>query len=81
MLLLDPTECFKSVSAKMLRRFFRWYLNQKFSKNGRRKRGTKKKSSLSTRWKVFRLVYERAMGKKLDAQLNRKMHKVACSLS
>jgi hypothetical protein len=63
----------------MLRRFFDWRLHQKTGKGGRRKRGTKKSSSLGTNWKVFRLVYERAMGGKLDGKINRRMHKVACS--
>lgn len=72
----DSQECFKSISTKMLHRFFDWYLNQKVSQNGRRKQGTKKKSSLGTRWKVFRLMYKRAMGEKLNGKLNRKMHKV-----
>ncbi|KAK3687910.1 C2H2 finger domain protein [Podospora appendiculata] len=43
-----------------------WVVDQKVGQNGRRKRGTKKKSSLGTR----------AMGEKLDGKLNRKMHKV-----
>ncbi|KAJ4307349.1 hypothetical protein N0V88_000733 [Collariella sp. IMI 366227] len=71
----DPHACFESVSVKLLYMFFDWLLNQKQGKNGRRLRGTKKKSSLGTYWKVFRLVYERVMTQKLDAKLNRQMHR------
>lgn len=56
--------------------FFDWSLSQKVGKDGRRKRGIKKSSSLGTYWKVFRLVFERATGNKLDALMNRKMHRV-----
>jgi hypothetical protein len=52
-------------------------LNQKVGKGGRKKKGTKKKSSLGTDWKQFRLVYERATSEKLDPKLNRRMHKVS----
>ncbi|KAK4148490.1 C2H2 finger domain protein [Chaetomidium leptoderma] len=71
----DPLACFESVSVKLLYMFFDWLLNQKQGKNGRQLRGTKKKSSLETYWKMFRLVYERAMTQKLDAKLNRQMHR------
>ncbi|OCK73803.1 hypothetical protein K432DRAFT_311992, partial [Lepidopterella palustris CBS 459.81] len=36
---------------------------------------------LGTYWKVFRLVYKRATGVKLDAKLNRSMHKVLKKLT
>lgn len=39
-------------------------------------KGIQTSSSLGTNWKVFRLVYERATGVKLDLKLNRQMHKV-----
>ncbi|KAK3332197.1 hypothetical protein B0T19DRAFT_397983 [Cercophora scortea] len=72
----DPQESFESVSLGSLYNFFDWLLGQKAGKNGRKKRGTKKSSLLGTYWKVFRLVYERATGAKLDAKLNRKMHRI-----
>ncbi|XP_044718700.1 C2H2 finger domain-containing protein [Hirsutella rhossiliensis] len=53
----------------------------KVGKDGRKRRGTRKSSSLSTYWKVFRLVFERATGDKLDPKLNRRMHKVLRDLS
>ena len=68
--------CFGSVTMAKLYKFFDWRLNQKIGKGGRKKKGTKKESSLETAWKCFRLVYERAMGKKLDATLGRRMKKV-----
>ncbi|KAJ5066003.1 C2H2 finger domain protein [Bipolaris maydis] len=37
--------------------------------------------SLGTYWKVFRLVYERATGVKLDGKMNRSMHKVLRKLA
>ena len=42
--------------------------------------GIKKRSSLRTYWKVLRLVFERAMEKKLDAKLKCKMHRVPISI-
>ncbi|KXX77138.1 hypothetical protein MMYC01_207556 [Madurella mycetomatis] len=77
----DPQESFESVSLGSLYNFFDWLLGQKAGKNGRKKRGTKKSSSLGTYWKVYRLVYERATGAKLDAKLNRKMHRVLKKLA
>ncbi|KAF3357738.1 hypothetical protein VdG1_05690 [Verticillium dahliae VDG1] len=38
-------------------------------------KGIKTNSALGTYWKVFRLVYERAMTVKLDPKINRQMHK------
>jgi len=67
---------FEGISVGRLRSFFDWLLNQKIGKNGRNKRGIKKKSSLETMWKLFRLVFEREVGEKLEAKMNRKMHKV-----
>lgn len=75
-LLCEPKACFESVSVGMLYQFFDWFLNQKVGKGGRKKKGTKKQSSLGTDWKQFRLVYERVMEKKLDPKLNQRMHKV-----
>ncbi|XP_044715065.1 uncharacterized protein HRG_11333 [Hirsutella rhossiliensis] len=66
---------------RLLYNFFDWSLNQKVGKDGRKRRGTRKSSSLSTYWKVFRLVFERATGDKLDPKLNRRMHKVLRDLS
>ncbi|KAH9903876.1 C2H2 finger domain protein [Xylariomycetidae sp. FL2044] len=77
----DPQACFESIDIRLLYNFFDWSLNQVVGKNGRKKRGTKKSSSLGTNWKVFRLVYEMAMGAKLDPKLNRNMHKVLRSLA
>ncbi|KAF5131527.1 hypothetical protein E5D57_007882 [Metarhizium anisopliae] len=77
----DPHVCLKSISIGILYKFFEWRLNQKAGKDGRRLRGTTKSSSLGTAWKVFRLVYERAIGTKLDPKLNRNMHKVLRELA
>ncbi|KAK0612280.1 hypothetical protein B0T17DRAFT_620503 [Bombardia bombarda] len=68
-------QAFASVTLAFLNSFFDWLLSQRTGKDGRKKRGTTKSSSLGTYWKVYRLVYERATGEKLDAKLNRKMHK------
>lgn len=73
----DPQERFEFVSLKFLYYFFDWMLSQKTGKDGRKKRGTKKTRSLGTYWKLYRLVYERATGGKLDATMNRRMHRVA----
>ena len=67
---------YRKVSLRILYSFFDWLLNQKRTPNGRLMRKTKHKSSLGTYWKVYRLVYERATGKKINGPLNRGMHKV-----
>ncbi len=56
--------------------FFDWLLRQTRGKGGRRRRGTKHKSSLGIYWKLYRLVYERATGEKINGQMNRVMHRV-----
>src|SRR5215469_2980796 len=56
--------------------FFDWLLRQTRGKGGRRRRGTKHKSSLGTYWKLYRLVYERATGEKINGKMNRIMHRV-----
>ncbi|KJZ72256.1 hypothetical protein HIM_08398 [Hirsutella minnesotensis 3608] len=82
---LDVQDCYRSVSEsrslRLLYNFFDWSLNQKIGKDGRKRRGIKKSSSLGTYWKVFRLVFERATGDKLDSKMNRRMHKVLRHLS
>ncbi|EFY90641.1 hypothetical protein J3458_013381 [Metarhizium acridum] len=77
----NPQACFESISIGILYKFFEWRLNQKAGKDGRKLRGTTKSSSLGTAWKVFRLIYERAIGTKLDPKLNRNMHKVLRELA
>jgi hypothetical protein len=69
---------FATVSLKSLYFFFNWLLGDEERKGekGRQLRGTKFASSLGTYWKVFRLVYERATDVKIDAKINRSMHKV-----
>ncbi|KAI3532108.1 C2H2 finger domain-containing protein [Colletotrichum abscissum] len=71
----DPQDCYANISLSLMYNFFDWVLSQKVGKDGRKKRGTKKKSSLGTYWKVFRLVFERAVGKKINQKLNRSMHR------
>ena len=67
---------YRKVSLRILYSFFDWLLNQKRTLDGRMMRRTKFKSSLGTYWKVFRLVYERATGQKINGPLSRGMHKV-----
>ncbi|KXH36374.1 C2H2 finger domain-containing protein [Colletotrichum salicis] len=71
----DPKECYAKISLSLMYNFFDWVMSQKVGKNGRKKRGIKKKSSLGTYWKVFRLVFERAVGEKINQKLNRSMHR------
>ncbi|KAK7229589.1 hypothetical protein V2G26_001759 [Clonostachys chloroleuca] len=77
----DPKESYTSLSIGILYNFFNWRLNQQVNKDGRKLCGTKKKSSLSTYWKVFRLCVERATGDKIDPKLNRKMHRALRDLA
>jgi hypothetical protein len=64
----DPQKAYMTVSLHSLHSFFDWLLNQRRGKGGRRRRRTKVSSSLGTYWKVYRLVYERATGAKLDVR-------------
>ena len=72
----DPTEMYNTISLRSLYNFFDWFLSQRRGQGRRKRRGTKLASSLGTYWKVFRLVYERATGAKIDGKTNRSMHKV-----
>ncbi|KAF2802862.1 uncharacterized protein BDZ99DRAFT_491913 [Mytilinidion resinicola] len=72
----DNLRSYTAVSVSTLYTFFDWLLSQRRGKGGRKCRGTKIASSLGTYWKVYRLVYERATGVKLDGQMNRSMHEV-----
>ncbi|KAL9084485.1 MAG: hypothetical protein Q9165_008058 [Trypethelium subeluteriae] len=77
----DPQKILQSLSLNILESFFDWRLSQRIGKGGRRLRGTKIKNSLSTYWKVFRLVYERATDKKISGEITRGMHKVLRKLA
>ncbi|KAI1664624.1 DUF3435 domain containing protein [Pyrenophora tritici-repentis] len=77
----DHYRAYATVSVATLYTFFDWLLSQHQGKGGRKRRGTKLASSLGTYWKVFRLVYERATGVKLDGKMNRSMHKVLRKLA
>lgn len=70
-----------AVSRYSLRAFFDWMLNQRRGKRGRRLAGIKSANTLGTYWKVFRLVYERATGNKINGKLSRNMRKVGCAPS
>lgn len=72
---------YKTVQAGLLYSFFDWLLLQKRGKDKRRRRSTKHKSSLGTYWKLYRLVYERATGQKLNGQMNRVIHRVKALFS
>ena len=75
----DPIEVLCALSVDcigILYHFFDWILSRKSGKKGRKLQKIKKRSSLGTYWKVFRLVYERATGAKIDGKTNRSMHKV-----
>ncbi|KAF2682551.1 hypothetical protein K458DRAFT_307420 [Lentithecium fluviatile CBS 122367] len=77
----DHYRAYATVSVATLYTFFDWLLGQRRGKGGRKRRGTKLTSSLGTYWKIFRLVYERATGVKLDGKMNRSMHKVLRKLA
>ncbi|KAF2685708.1 C2H2 finger domain protein [Lentithecium fluviatile CBS 122367] len=77
----DHLHDYATVSVGTLYTFFDWLLEHRRGKGGRRRRGTKYASSLGTYWKVFRLVYERATGVRLDGKMNRSMHKVLRKLA
>jgi len=69
------------VSCRTLKAFFEWILNQRQGKGGRRLAGIQSASTLGTYWKVFRLVYERATGEKIEGKMNRHMHRVLKKLA
>jgi len=67
----------EAISRRTLKAFFEWILNQRQGKGGRRLAGIQSASTLGTYWKVFRLVYERANGEKIEGRMNRHMHRVS----
>ncbi|KAH8652841.1 C2H2 finger domain protein [Ilyonectria robusta] len=77
----NPHECLQSISVGILASFFTWRLDLKTGKDDRKMKGIKTSSALGTTWKVFRLVYERAVGAKLDPKMNRQMHRVLRKLA
>ncbi|KAJ5507903.1 hypothetical protein N7527_010046 [Penicillium freii] len=77
----DPQQEFLKLSVGILYTFLDWALNQRRGKNGRRLPGIKRKSSLETFWKVFRLVFERATSGKIENRMNRQMRRVIRKLS
>lgn len=72
----DPEQEFRKLSIAILHTFLDWALNLRRGKNGRRLPGIKRKSSLETFWKVFRLVFERATSEKIGKTMNRQMRRV-----
>ncbi|KAK1658505.1 C2H2 finger domain-containing protein [Colletotrichum godetiae] len=76
-----PRRCYETLSITLLKNFFDWYLSQKVGKDGRKRSGIKKKSSLATYWKIFRLVFERAMGERIASKLGRSMRTVIGQLA
>ncbi|CAG8036080.1 unnamed protein product [Penicillium olsonii] len=77
----DPEQEFRKLSIAILHTFLDWALNLRRSKNGRRLPGIKRKSSLETFWKVFRLVFERATSEKIGKTMNRQMRRVIRKLA
>ncbi|KAH2975874.1 hypothetical protein KXV25_006790 [Aspergillus fumigatus] len=77
----DPQEEYLRLSIGILYTFLDWVLNLRRGKDGRRLPGIKRKSSLETFWKVFRLVYERATSSKIEKPMNRQMHRVIRKLA
>jgi hypothetical protein len=73
----NPNQAIRAVTHRTLKPFFDWLLNQRRGAGGRRLKGVKSSESLGTYWKVFRLVYERATGEKVNGKTTRKMHRVS----
>jgi hypothetical protein len=69
-----------NITPRTIKAFFNWLLNQRRGKGGRRVKGVKSESSLSTYYKTFRLVCERETGTKIgegDKGFNRKVNRVS----
>ncbi|KAF8855964.1 C2H2 finger domain protein [Acephala macrosclerotiorum] len=77
----DPARVMQAVSRRTLKAFFEWMLNQRQGKSGKKLAGIQSASTLGTYWKVFRLVYERATGEKIERKMNRHMHRVLRKLA
>ncbi|KAG7111294.1 hypothetical protein HYQ46_013065 [Verticillium longisporum] len=65
----DPHRQLESISLGILVSFFTWRLDLQRGKGGRKIKGIKTNSALGTYWKVFRLVYERAMTVNINKSL------------
>ncbi|PMB71342.1 hypothetical protein BM221_003809 [Beauveria bassiana] len=73
---LESFNASPSYALSILHTFFKWKLSQKLGKDGRKLKGIKKKSSLETYWKIFRLYFSREVGEKINLVISRNMHKV-----
>lgn len=70
-------KCYTEISIKVIYHFLTWVVNQKVGKDGRRKRGIRRKNSLITFWCTFRLAFQRATAYKIDQFIDRsRMHNV-----
>ena len=65
----ENNEGFKSASPSTIEKFLEWTLCQKKGKNGRKKRGTTKRSSLHTKWKYLQIVYKVIMGRAFEPRI------------
>jgi hypothetical protein len=77
---IGKPQTFDTVTLGDMSSFLRWMMNQRRGHGGRRLCGTKLSTSLEIYWKQFRLVYERATGRKIDGQTTRQMHTVSAIL-
>ncbi|KAH7306158.1 C2H2 finger domain protein [Rhexocercosporidium sp. MPI-PUGE-AT-0058] len=77
----DPARVMQAISRRTLKAFFEWMLNQRQGKGKRRLTGIQSASTLGIYWKVFRLVYERATGEKIEGKMNRHMHRALRKLA
>jgi hypothetical protein len=67
----DPIQYFQDLTAAELKGFLSWICDKRRGKNGRRRSGIKRTSSLETIWKWLQLVYKLEVGKKMDDMLIR----------
>ncbi|KAM0814231.1 hypothetical protein AB5N19_00021 [Seiridium cardinale] len=67
----DPKSVLRKINFNVTFFFLNWCLNQKTGKGGRRKKGIATKSSLTTFWCNFRLVFERETRSKIDGRVDR----------
>ncbi|KAB8222978.1 hypothetical protein BDV33DRAFT_201117 [Aspergillus novoparasiticus] len=77
----DPEQEFQKLSIAIQHTFLGWALNLRRGKIGRRLPGIRRKSSLETFGKAFRLVFERATSEKIGKQMNRPMRRVIRKLA
>lgn len=65
----DPIQAYHDLTIQSLKGFLSWVCDRRRGKNGRRRIGIRRLSSLQTFWKWYQLVYKVEAGKRIDEMI------------